>query len=33
MGDNLLPILKFIELSIDHAHTWMIAEYRFMPDQ
>ena len=32
MAYNLLPIFKFIQLLIDHAHTWTIAEYRFMPD-
>lgn len=32
MADNLKPIFKLVQLSIDHAHTWMIAECRFMPD-
>ena len=32
MEDYLLLIFKFIQLPIDHPHTWMRTEFRFMPD-
>ena len=32
MADDLRPIFKLVQLSIDHAHTWMSTECRFMPD-
>ena len=32
MADDLLPIFQFVQLPIDHAHTWMGTECRFMPD-
>ena len=31
MADDLLPIFQFVQLPIDHTHTWMRAECHLMP--
>ena len=32
MADDLRPIFKLVQLSIDHAHTWMSTEYLLIPN-
>ena len=32
MADDLLPIFQFVQLPIDHAHTWMSTEFHLVPD-